>query len=260
MSKEDYLNTLKSLFSEYDPVENFENPQQRAKLLKKDGTLIQGSEELFAYGKEAFEILSEAPEIENFETVSESINEISDSFNQIFAIFEGKITFNNGKNSNVSAMNFYNDCDWIELLYTVCKMTEADYLLAPGLIDKHILAIAVLYEINHLLPSFLESWDIDDDEYQMVYKEQFSGIVYFLEVARRLKAYEALYVTHRSKLGAKARHEENYSIKKEALNYYNAHRNKFKSMSQAAEFISTNVVPMKYRTVYEWIRKDKKTK
>lgn len=55
-------------------------------------------------------------------------------------------------------------------------------------------------------------------------------------------------------IGALARHRENRALKADALRYYVAHQQKFKSKDEAAEAIARKVVPVSFRTVREWLK------
>lgn len=58
--------------------------------------------------------------------------------------------------------------------------------------------------------------------------------------------------------GAKERaattHTENRQLRKEARNYYLEHSTEFSSLRHAAKQIAKQIVPVKWRTVYDWLR------
>lgn len=52
---------------------------------------------------------------------------------------------------------------------------------------------------------------------------------------------------------AKKRHAEHRDLKSEAVAYYREHRAEFKNKDEAAEFIAEEIVPLKWRTVRDYL-------
>lgn len=61
-----------------------------------------------------------------------------------------------------------------------------------------------------------------------------------------------------AKKGAKARHKENHQTKNFVFTWLDKHMVEYKSMDDAARYISEKVVPMKFRTVRQWLTEWKK--
>lgn len=57
-----------------------------------------------------------------------------------------------------------------------------------------------------------------------------------------------------AKIGANARHKENRDMKAQALEWYAAHGASVGSKDAAAEAIAGKVVPVKFRTVRDWLK------
>lgn len=56
------------------------------------------------------------------------------------------------------------------------------------------------------------------------------------------------------RIGANARHKENRALKADALRYYEEHRHDFTTKDDAALAIAEKIVPVKFRTVREWLK------
>ena len=54
-------------------------------------------------------------------------------------------------------------------------------------------------------------------------------------------------------MAAAKRHEENSSIKQDAITHYELHKHQYKSNEDAARHIAEIIVPVKHRTVVKWI-------
>lgn len=61
-----------------------------------------------------------------------------------------------------------------------------------------------------------------------------------------------------AKKGAKARHRENHQTKDFVFAWLDSNMEKYKSMDDAAHYISEKMVPMKFRTVRQWLTEWKK--
>ncbi len=61
-------------------------------------------------------------------------------------------------------------------------------------------------------------------------------------------------LSKRQKKAANKRHEENHSMKSECIEHYITNKADYKNMTDAAEKIANVIVPVKYTTVYNWIR------
>lgn len=61
-----------------------------------------------------------------------------------------------------------------------------------------------------------------------------------------------------AKKGAKARHKENHQTKDFVFAWLDNNMEKYKSMDDAAHYISEKLVPMKFRTVRQWLTEWKK--
>ena len=62
-------------------------------------------------------------------------------------------------------------------------------------------------------------------------------------------------VSEQARKAATIRHRENHAMRDQAMKYYGEHKSEFSSMDDAAWAIAGKIVPVKYRTVYEWIRR-----
>jgi hypothetical protein len=59
--------------------------------------------------------------------------------------------------------------------------------------------------------------------------------------------------SEQARMAAAKRHEENSSIKQDAITHYELHKHQYKSNEDAARHIAEIIVPVKHRTVVKWI-------
>ena len=60
--------------------------------------------------------------------------------------------------------------------------------------------------------------------------------------------------TVKAKEMARSRHTENHAMKAQVLSWYSASKGQFRSKDAAAQFASTTLVPVTFRTVREWLK------
>lgn len=102
--------------------------------------------------------------------------------------------------------------------------------------------------------------------HKLIQKEQAIDLavdVFFLSVIcreRRMGFYdfEDEAQTSFAKKGAKARHKENHAAKEDVFKWLDENMQSYKSMDDAALAIAEKVVPMKFRTVRQWLTEWKK--